>query len=211
MPTVTSFLCTWAAFLAAVPRLYPAGRAGKVFVACAKYVILPIQRSLHHGYDGEDKYVKKVVLSMQWLVVIHVLAAILGLGPAYAFPFLLRKASSIQEMERNLSQVAYLEMFPKVFGTLAVLSGLALFFIGSYGSFGQIWIMGTLIVYALIEVLIIGFLNPEAKKLQSALSSQEKQERVASLEPMYARVRNLHAWAGVLGLLIFILMIVKPH
>ncbi|OXM82658.1 DUF2269 family protein [Paenibacillus rigui] len=151
---------------------------------------------------------------MQWLVVIHVLAAILGLGPAYAFPFLLRKASSIQEMERNLSQVAHLEMFPKIFGTLAVLSGLALFFIGSYGSFGQIWIMGTLIVYAIIEVLIIGFLNPEAKKLQSALSSQEtkeKQEHAASLEPMYARVRNLHAWAGVLGLLIFILMIVKPH
>lgn len=151
---------------------------------------------------------------MEWLVVIHVLAAVLGLGPAYAFPFLLRKTSSIQEMERNLGHVAHLEVFPKIFGTLAIVSGLALFFIGSYGSFAQIWILGTLIVYIMIEVLVIGFLNPTAKKLQSAiaaLKTKAKQEANTELDGMYARVRNLHVWAGVLGLAIFILMTMKPH
>ncbi|WP_188173820.1 DUF2269 family protein [Paenibacillus sedimenti] len=151
---------------------------------------------------------------MEWLVVIHVLSAIIGLGPAYAFPFILRNTSSVIEMERALGYVARLEVFPKVFGTLAILSGLCLFWLGSYGSFLQIWIIGTLIVYIVIEVLIIGFLNPNAKKLHESLSMPDKTSHGAppsSVTLMYLRVRNLHMWASVLSIIIFILMIIKPH
>ena len=145
--------------------------------------------------------------------MIHVLSAILGLGPAYAFPFILRRTSSVDEMRRCLIQVATLETFPKIFGTIAVVSGLLLFFVGSYGSFAQIWILGALIAYVLIEVLIIGFVSPATQKLQQAMAGNNANpEQIASdvMERMYAHVRNLHAWAGIGSLVIFILMIVKP-
>ncbi|PYI50294.1 DUF2269 family protein [Paenibacillus flagellatus] len=151
---------------------------------------------------------------MEWLVLLHVLSAIIGLGPAYAFPLLLRPTTSVEEMERSLRQVARLELFPKISGTLAVLSGIVLFWIGSYGSLLQLWIGGTLVLYILIEVLIVGFLAPALKKLQAALSSPDartRPEAPAPLAAMYAKVRNLHLWATVLGTIIFILMILKPH
>lgn len=151
---------------------------------------------------------------MVWLVIIHVLSAMLGLGPAYAFPWMLRRASTVEEMRRNLLQVAYLEVFPKVFGSLAVISGLVLFFIGPYGPFLQVWIAGSLVVYVGIEILVIGFLNPAVGKLLKFLNEPgtgTKEEPAANLTGLYSRVRNLHLWAGILSLLIFILMIAKPH
>ncbi|WP_127529888.1 DUF2269 family protein [Paenibacillus kobensis] len=150
---------------------------------------------------------------MMGLVVVHVLTAILGLGPAYAFPFLLRKALTVEEMKRNLMQVAYLEIFPKIFGTLAVLSGLLLFFLGSYGPFAQVWIIGSLAVYVGIEILVIGFLNPSAAKLLKFIDEtgeKTREEPGVHLNGLYSRVRSLHLWAGILGLLLFVFMIAKP-
>lgn len=152
-------------------------------------------------------------MQLEWLVVIHVLSAVLGLGPAYAFPFILRRTSSVEEMRRCLSQVATLEAFPKIFGTIALVSGLLLFFVGSYGPFAQTWILGALIAYVLLEALIIGFLNPATQRLQRALAGDPASpERIAADERdrLYARVRNSHAWAGIGSLVIFVLMIVKP-
>ncbi|WP_182303631.1 DUF2269 family protein [Cohnella cholangitidis] len=151
---------------------------------------------------------------MEWLVLLHVVSAVLGLGPAYAFPLLLNNAPTVHEMQRNLSVVTRMEIFPKIFGTLALLSGLALFWLGSYGPFMQIWIAGTLLVYALIEIVVIGLLNPTATKLLAAigkLDSGEKEAQPASeLQMSYSRVRNYHIWSCALGLIIFAFMVIKP-
>ncbi|MFC5468923.1 DUF2269 family protein [Cohnella suwonensis] len=150
---------------------------------------------------------------MEWLVVVHVLSAVLGLGPAFAFPVMLRKALTVEDMKNNLRMVASLEVFPKLFGTLAIVSGLTLFFVGSYGAFMQLWIFGTLAVYVVIEILVVAFLNRIAAKLQKMLadSSVEAVARPSGeLTRMYVQVRNLHLWAGALGIVIFVLMIVKP-
>jgi uncharacterized membrane protein len=151
---------------------------------------------------------------MEWLVLLHVLGAVFGLGPAYAFPFILRKTASAAEMEKSLALVTRLETFPKIFGTIAVLSGLALFWLGSYGAFMQVWIFGTLLVYVAIEVLIIGFLAPAVKKLLASLAGLDGKAREdvpSSVSAMYARVRNLHLWASVLSLVIIAFMVLKPH
>ena len=150
---------------------------------------------------------------MEGLVVVHVLSAVLGLGPAFAFPFLLRSTDSPEEMKRNVQQVAYLEIFPKLFGTLALLSGFALFFFGSYGPFLQLWIAGSVAVYIAIEILVIGFMAPAVKTLLKRIdetAAEPAQASVPQLRGLYIRVRRLHLWSGALGLLLLALMIVKP-
>lgn len=70
---------------------------------------------------------------MEWIVLVHVLSATIGLGPAFAFPVMLRKEETVVEAIRMTDLVNRLEMFPKVFGTLAVVTGLLLFWLGSFG------------------------------------------------------------------------------
>lgn len=155
----------------------------------------------------------KAVLDMIWLIAVHVISAILGLGPAFAFPWVLRQTSSIHEMRHNLQLVERLEIFPKIFGSLALVSGLALFFIGSYGPILQLWIAGSLILYVGAQVVVIGFMAPAVRSLQLALGESEAAAEPVATEGIirkYARVRSLHTGVGVLCMLILLLMIVKP-
>ncbi|HZG84793.1 DUF2269 family protein [Paenibacillus sp.] len=157
---------------------------------------------------------KKAVLHMMWLVVVHVVSAVLALGPAFAFPWVLRPTSSAAEMASCLDLVDRLEVFPKIFGTLALLSGVALVIFGSYGSFAQVWIAGSLLLFAAVQVLVIALMTPAAKKLRASLAEAgETMQREASAAgcALYARVRRYHAAAGVLSFLILLLMIVKPR
>lgn len=166
-------------------------------------------------HENRQSNLMKAVFSMEWLVLLHVISAVLGLGPAYAFPLLLKKVSTAYEMQRNLSVVTRMEIFPKIFGTLALLSGLALFWLGSYGPFKQIWIAGTLLVYVLIEILVIGLLNPTAAKLLAAIGKLDSGDREvqppSELQMSYRRVRNYHVWSCALGLIIFAFMVLKPQ
>jgi len=151
---------------------------------------------------------------MSWLILLHVLTAVVGFGPTFTFPFLLRKTGSPDEMKQWLYAVTRMELFPKVFGSLALLSGIALFWLGSYGPWLQTWIVGTLLVFAAVEMLVIGFLAPAVKKLHDALEASEARltlEYPAQLTSMYGRVRGLHMIVSALGLVIIILMILKPH
>ena len=157
---------------------------------------------------------KKAVLHMMWLIVVHVVSAVLALGPAFAFPWMLRPTTSAAEMESSLDLVDRLETFPKLFGTVAVLSGLALVFLGSYGSFAQMWIAGSLLLFIAVQALVIGWMGPAAKQLRRSLAETGgavQREATAAACALYARVRRYHAAAGVLSLLILILMIVKPR
>lgn len=150
---------------------------------------------------------------MELLVFVHVLAAVVGLGPAYAFPVMLQKETSLVEVIRRSEMVTKLEMFPKIFGGIALLSGIILFWLGDYGTILSLWLGGSLFLFLLAEVVIIGFLAPAAKKLSSVLAKQKEggaSEVNEESSLLLSKVRNFHTLAGVLTTLILILMVFKP-
>ncbi|WP_258535570.1 DUF2269 family protein [Bacillus sp. 03113] len=150
---------------------------------------------------------------MEWIVFIHVISAVIGFGPAYAFPFILKKEKSIVEVQRTTELVSRLEVFPKIFGTLTLLSGLLLLWLGEYGSIISIWIGGTLVLYLIAEVVIVGFLAPAAKRLSSHLAQLIDSGEILVNEEslvLLQKVRNLHIVACAIVLIIFIFMVIKP-
>lgn len=150
---------------------------------------------------------------MEWLVFLHVVAAVVGLGPAYAFPLILKKEKSLIEMKRMVDLVARLEILPKVFGGLTLLSGLLLVWLGNYGTFFTLWISGALVLFILAEVVIIGFLTPAAKKLSAALvelSDQGATETDEHALALLTKVRNYHITSCVMVLVILAFMVIKP-
>jgi hypothetical protein len=150
---------------------------------------------------------------MKWLVLIHVLSAIIGIGPTYAFHIIFRKNQSVQELRSSFKTGAILELFPKIFGSLAVVSGLILFFVGSYGSFTQLWLIGSLILYIIVQVVVIGFIGPLSARLKKWLadpSSQSLQDVPAEQVKLHNKILNNLNLASVLGVVLFIFMILKP-
>lgn len=150
---------------------------------------------------------------MEWIVLLHVVSAVVGLGPAYAFPLILRKEKSLEEVKRMADLVTRLEILPKIFGGLTLLTGILLVWLGNYGTFFTLWIVAALILFIIAEVVIIGFLTPAAKKLAMTLTELteqgESETNPISLD-LLSKVRNYHITSCVIVLVIIALMVLKP-
>jgi len=147
------------------------------------------------------------------LVTIHVLSAVIGIGPTYFFPALFRPALSPPELRGALTIGQRLARYPQVGGTLALLSGIGLVFASDTRLFGQTWIWGTLVLFALIQGIVMGVGLPATKKLGRWLSDPGNSDAKAlppEVNAHYQRLRMAHSVAAVLGTVLFALMILKP-
>lgn len=150
---------------------------------------------------------------MKLLILLHVLSAIIGVGPTFFGHILTRPTQSIQDLKTSYRFFKYLESFPKIGGSLAALSGIVLYIIGDYGSITQLWIIGSLILYVLIQIIVIGFITPKQNKVYNWLFKEENQDaEVLDLEILIAQrqVHHLFYVASGMGVLLFIFMILKP-
>jgi uncharacterized membrane protein SirB2 len=148
------------------------------------------------------------------LVLIHVLSAIIGVGPTFFGHVLYRKNQNAEDLRHSMKLSNFLNYFPKIGGTLAVLTGITLVIIGNYGSFlTQLWLIGSLVLYILIQVLVIGVIDPRAKKLATWVFAEENKTTVdlpeEQTKQLYS-INKLFYAATTLGTVLFIFMIWKP-
>jgi uncharacterized membrane protein len=149
---------------------------------------------------------------MKVLILIHVLAAIIGIGPTYFGHILLRKNQSVQQLKHGIVLMAKLNYFPKVGGTLAVLTGILLVIFGPY-SFMQLWLVGSLVLYIIIQIIVIGLMDPVSKKLAAWVldpANANADKLPEEQNNQLIKVNNLFYSASAVGLLLFIFMIWKP-
>jgi uncharacterized membrane protein len=149
---------------------------------------------------------------MKVLILVHVMAAIIGIGPTYFGHILLRKNQTLEQLRHGISLSDKLMYFPKIGGTLAVLTGILLVILGDY-NFMHLWLIGSLVLYILIQVIVIGFMDPVQKKLAkwvldpanaNAKTLPEEQNK------QLIKVNNLFYSASIIGALLFVFMIWKP-
>jgi uncharacterized membrane protein SirB2 len=151
---------------------------------------------------------------MKFLVLLHVLSAIMGVGPTFFAHVLTRKKQTAEQLRHSLKMSAHLEKFPKIGGSIAVISGLILFFVGEYGAFTQVWLLGSLILYVLIQIIVIGFVTPQSNKLKNWLDAPENVAVTGDLteeaQGYLNKVNSYFYLASALGVTLFIFMILKP-
>ncbi|WP_339145495.1 MULTISPECIES: DUF2269 family protein [unclassified Sutcliffiella] len=150
---------------------------------------------------------------MKWLVLIHVLVAIIGIAPTFFGTILLRKHQTISDLRHNVLLQHKLDYFPKIGGTLAVITGILLVLFGNYGSILQLWLFGSLVLYLSIQVIVIGFISPALCDLQRWLlhpDNRASTQLPATQTSALHKVSNLYWLTILLAFIIFILMIIKP-
>jgi uncharacterized membrane protein len=150
---------------------------------------------------------------LKFLILIHVLSAIIGVGPTFFSHVLFRKNQTVKELKSSLALGKHLEKFPKIGGSIAVLTGILLIFLNDYGSFMKLWLIGSLAIYICIQIIVIGFGAPASKKLVQWVFNPENdhhEEIPQEQKQILAKVSNIFYVASSLGVLLFIFMIVKP-
>ncbi|WP_096154889.1 MULTISPECIES: DUF2269 family protein [Bacillus] len=150
---------------------------------------------------------------MEWLILAHVLFSIFGLGPFLFGNILLRKQQTLSDLRHNVILLHKLELFPKIGGTLSVITGILLVLFGSYGSILQIWLICSLLLYISIIILVIGFISPTVNRLQHWLFHPSNRATTQLPPKQLVQLKiasNLFMITSVLAIIIFVLMILKP-
>lgn len=105
-----------------------------------------------------------------------------------------------------------LEFFPKIGGSIAVLTGLLLVILYDY-TFSSFWIYASLILYALIQIVVIGIVAPQTKRLEAwsgQISLSDSEALPADMAAVLRKSETFYSVASTMGVLLFVLMILRP-
>ena len=144
------------------------------------------------------------------LVVIHILSAILGLGPGFMLIQLVKKPKSLSELKNGFKSRKKIHIFVMIGGVLLLFTGLTMGFINPVW-FKNFWYVSSLVLF--IIALCIGpiLLSPRSKKIKKLLKEHDGNEIPDAYWPL---AKSLFFWERVenaIFLIIIILMILKPY
>ncbi|MDB5084634.1 MAG: hypothetical protein JWN30_1520 [Bacilli bacterium] len=143
------------------------------------------------------------------LVVVHVLAAVIGIGPAFILPILGNSAKTGSQLRFVFGIIQRINIFPKTGGITLIISGILLMIVGKLG-LSLLWLDLALLLFIVIEIVIIGFVEPNMKKVGQLVMASQGEEIPAGFIDSMKKVAPLELTVHVLTFVIIILMVVKP-
>jgi uncharacterized membrane protein len=148
-------------------------------------------------------------ITVSILVVLHVLAAIIGIGPAFVLPVLGKSAKSGSQLRFVFGLIEKVNKFPKIGGITLLVTGILLMIVSKTG-FSLMWLNLSLLLFIIIEVIIIGFVEPRMKKVAKLVMSSQGDTIPTGFADSMKRIAPLEGTVHLLTFLIIILMVVKP-
>jgi hypothetical protein len=143
------------------------------------------------------------------LVVLHVLAAIVGIGPAFVLPILGKAAKTGSQLRFVFSIIQKINKFPKTGGITLIVTGILLMVTGKTG-FTLLWLDISIVLLIVIEIIIIGFVEPTMKRLGQVVMANQGEDIPAEFIKTMRKIAPLDGTVHLLTTIIIILMVIKP-
>lgn len=145
----------------------------------------------------------------QFLVLIHVLSAILGMGPGFIMIYVVTKATNMIELKHAYFIRNRLHVFVMVGGTLLLLSGLALGVLNTI-LFSATWYITSLILFIIALAFGPLVLSPLAKPIKLLIKNTTNNEIPKEYKVLAKRLFFYERIENIIFIIIIILMILKP-
>ena len=152
---------------------------------------------------------RKLNVLYEILVLLHVLAAIVGIGPAFILPILGKSAKTGSQLRFVFGVIQKINKFPKTGGITLIVTGLLLILVGKLG-FSVLWLDLSFILFVIIEVMIIGIIQPKMKKIVQLVMTSQGEELPEGYAAAMKRIMPFEGTVHLLTFFIIILMVLKP-
>jgi uncharacterized membrane protein len=143
------------------------------------------------------------------LVLVHVLSAILGLGPGFIMIYVVTRAKTMTELRHAYLIRNRLHIFVMIGGTLLLITGLAMGTMNPY-LFHAGWYVTSLTLFLIALAFGPVVLSPRSKPIKAFLKNHHDDNipseyyKMAGKLFFYERIENL------IFLVIIVLMVLKP-
>lgn len=143
------------------------------------------------------------------IVVIHVLSAILGMGPGFSMIYLVTKSKNMDELKQSYFLRNRIHIFVMVGGSLLLVTGLTMGFLRPY-LFDMGWYVTSLILFLITLAFGPLILSPRSKPIKKLLKEHQGNEIPSEYYKMAKRLFFWERVENVLFIVIIVLMILKP-
>jgi uncharacterized membrane protein len=143
------------------------------------------------------------------IVLIHVIAAIMGLGASFAMPVVTKFAKTKSQALFALDLNAKIEILPKIGSLTLLFTGLILGYLNT-GLFTEVWYIASLVIYVLAQVLVIGIIPKKQKQMSEILTAYEGDDLPDDYRNVDKQTDPYMYLLHSLAVVIIILMVVKP-
>jgi uncharacterized membrane protein len=143
------------------------------------------------------------------LVLIHIIAAIVGLGASFAMPVVTKFAKTASQARFALELNTKIETLPKIGSLTLLATGLLLGYLNS-ALFSEVWYISSLVIYVLAQVLVIGIIPKKQKQMGEILESHEGDELPDSYRTVDKQLDPYVYLLHGLAVVLIVLMVVKP-
>ena len=143
------------------------------------------------------------------LILIHVLSAILGMGPGFIMIYIVKQAQTMTELKHAYAIRNRVHIFVMVGGSLLLLTGLLMGWLRPY-LFQQGWYVTSLMLFLVALAFGPLVLSPRSKPIK-ALLKEEKGEQIPAKYFDYSKQLFFYErLENVLFIIIIAMMILKP-
>ncbi|WP_018759575.1 DUF2269 family protein [Paenibacillus terrigena] len=146
-----------------------------------------------------------------WILVLHILASIAVIGPAFVVPVIRRSARTVGQLRFAFDVTNKLAILPKIGGAALIITGVWLMIITKMG-LSQMWLNISILLSLLMVATIEGLIGPRMKKIMEIVSiSQSKGDELPSeLGRLMKKIVPIETASQLLMIAITVLMILKP-
>lgn len=145
------------------------------------------------------------------LLVLHILASIAIIGPAFVMPIIRRSARTVGQLRFAFGITTKLAIIPKIGGAVLIITGVWLMIITKMG-LSQMWLNVSFLLSLLMVVMIDGLFEPRMKKIIKIVSESQDQgnEIPAEFGLLMKKIVPIETAAQLMMIAILVLMVVKP-
>ena len=147
-----------------------------------------------------------------FLLTIHVLTAILGLGVVTAFPFLGLTAEKEPRYAAVLNRMTYLISNRVIYPAMGIqlITGVLLIIAIPLNLTKNAWLGASIILFLAVAGLATGVMSPAERKLIPILEAGDGTSIPDEARPLMSKLRAFGTVMNVLLVAIIILMVVRP-
>jgi uncharacterized membrane protein len=141
--------------------------------------------------------------------MLHIVAAIMGLGAAFGFPIIAKSAGTVSQAKFVLSLLKRLEILPKIGSILLLVTGLVMGIMHT-SLFTTGWFIASIVIYLVVQVIVVGFLPKNMKQQQEILDKVKGEELPVAYKAISKQSAKLEGFVHLMAFVLIILMVFKP-
>ncbi|MCD5324216.1 MULTISPECIES: DUF2269 family protein [Pontibacillus] len=143
------------------------------------------------------------------ILVIHIIAAVCGLGATFALPALMGSPKTVAQAKFAHNVAEKVEKFAKIGSITLLLTGLALGALNTY-LFTEIWFLASLVIYVLVQPIVAGIVPKKTARQVEILESSTDKELPEEYNNIGKALVPINMIAQVSAVVLIVLMTLKP-